>query len=258
MYQSIASIFLPILRYTVRMEVLAIIQARGGSKGIPGKNIKLLLGRPLIYWTIDAAKMAQAVSRVIVSTDDEEIAKISRACGAEVPFMRPKEFAADNAKSIGLLKHALEWLAEHEHYHPDAVVQLKPTNPLRRAEHIDQCVEEFFKTPGIDSLITVTKSPAHPLKTWKFEQGFLAPFVPEEVFGIHEAAKMPRQALPEAFVQNSCVHVIHPDTILKKNSSIGTRVKGVVMDAEDSINIDRALDFEIAEILLKKRASKEL
>ncbi|TSC76382.1 MAG: N-acylneuraminate cytidylyltransferase [Parcubacteria group bacterium Gr01-1014_33] len=235
------------------MEVLAIIQARGGSKGIPGKNIKPLAGRPLIAWTISAAKAAKTVNRVIISTDDEEIAEVSRACGAEVPFLRPKEFATDGAKSIGLLKHALEWLAKHEHYHPDAVVQLKPTNPLRRAEHIDQCVEEFFKTPGIDSLITITKSPAHPLKTWKFENEFLAPFIPEEVFRIHEAAKMPRQALPEAFVQNSCVHVIHPDTILKKNSSIGTRVKGVVMDAEDSINIDRELDFEIAELIFKRR-----
>lgn len=245
---------MPIWRYIdITMEVLAIIQARGGSKGIPGKNIKPLLGKPLICWTIDAAKTAHSVSRVIVSTDDEEIAKVARACGAEVPFMRPKEFAMDFAKSIGLLKHALEWLAKNENYHPDAVVQLKPTNPLRTAEHIDQCVEEFFKTPDIDSLITVTKSPAHPLKTWKFENEFLAPFVPEEVFGIHEAAKLPRQTLPEAFIQNSCVHVIHPDTILKKNSSIGTRIKGVIIEPEDSINIDRELDFEIAELIFRKR-----
>lgn len=236
------------------MEVLAIIQARGGSKGIPGKNIKLLLGKPLIAHTIEAAKQAKSVTRVIVSTDDEKIAEVSRSYGAEVPFTRPKEFATDNAKSIGLLKHALEWLATNDNYRPDVVVQLKPTNPLRTAEQIDECVKVFCESPVADSLMTVNESPSHPYKMWKLSDGALTPFLSEEITGIKEAGKMPRQSLPEVFVTNSCVNVVHPDTILKKNSSIGTKIKGVVLPREAAINIDTLYDFEVAEFLMGRKA----
>lgn len=236
------------------MEVLAIIQARGGSKGILKKNIKILVGKPLIAWTIEAAKNAASVMRVIVSTDDKEIAEVAKKYGAEVPFMRPAEYATDDAKSVGLLNHALEWLRERENYKPDVVVQLKPTNPLRTSAYIEAALEKYLKFhPNIDSLISVTKSPAHPLKTYKFDGEFVSPFIPEEVFGIKEASKLPRQNLPEAYVQNSCVNIINPKTILEKNSSLGKKVAGFTMEREDSINIDTLLDFEIAELLLKKR-----
>ena len=234
-------------------EILAIIQARGGSKTIPGKNIKLIAGKPLISWTIEEAKKSKYIDRIVVSTDDKKIAAVAKKYGAEVPFLRPKKLAADKAKSIDLLQHALWWLKENENYCPDVVVQLKPTNPLRKAVHIDNCIKIFLKSKNIDSLITVTKSPAHPLKTWKFSGDFLVPFIPENVYRIKEAAKLPRQSLPEAFVQNSCVNIIRPDTILKKNSSIGKKVKGVIMEREDSINIDTLLDFMVAELLLKRR-----
>lgn len=239
------------------MDVLAIIQARGGSKSVPRKNIRDLAGKPLIAWTIEAAKRAESVTRVIVSTDDPEIAEVAKRYGAEAPFLRPAEFATDDAKSVGLLRHALDWLAEQEGYRPDLVVQLKPTNPLRRAEHIDACVRLFLDSPGYDSLITVTKTPAHPLKTWKFDGDALVPFIPEGVFGIKEAAKLPRQSLPEAFIQNSCVHVIAPSTILTKGSSVGTKIRGFVMDREDSINIDVAFDFDVAELLMRRREEGE-
>lgn len=237
------------------MQTLAIIQARGGSKSIPGKNIKSLAGKPLIAWTIEEANRARTINRVIVSTDDREIAKVSKRYNAEVPFLRPKELATDTAKSIGLLRHALEWLSENENYHPEIIVQLKPTNPLRKASHIDRCVREFINYPEIDSLITLTKSPIHPLKIWKFsgDGDFVVPFISYDVSGIHEATKLPRQSLPEAFVQNSCVNVIRPETILNKNSSIGTKIKGVVMDPIDAINIDTELDFKIAEFLIKEK-----
>lgn len=234
------------------MEVLAIIQARGGSKGVPGKNIKPLLGKPLIAWTVEAAKSAKTVTRVIVSTDDEAIAEAARAAGADVPFIRPAEFATDGAKSIGLLQHALSWLEEHEGYKPDAVVQLKPTNPLRTAAHIDECVETYFAHPGVDAVITVVKAPVHPLKTWRRDGDYLVPFISEEQSGIKESVKMPRQKLPEAFGNNSCVHVINPDTI-RGGSSIGKKVIGVVLSREDSANIDDPIDFDIAELLMKKR-----
>ena len=239
------------------MNVLAIIQARGGSKSIPEKNIKDLCGKPLIAWTILAAKSAKTITRVIVSTDDPLIAAVAVQFGAEVPFLRPAEFATDTAKIIGLLHHALKWLEENENYKPQVVVQLKPTNPLRRAEHIDMCVNEFLNAKEkIDSLITVTKSPAHPLKMWKFEDGLVVPFIPENIFGLKEAAKLPRQLLPLAYVQNSCVNIINPDTITKLNSSIGGKIKGVVLESYDAINIDNLLDFEIAELIMNK--SREL
>lgn len=239
------------------MEVLAIIQARGGSKSVPRKNIKLFAGKPLLAWTIEAAKQAGSVTRVIVSTEDEEIASIARQYGAEVPFMRPLELASDQAKSIGLLIHALEWLKENEGYEPDLVVQLKPTNPLRRSEHIDSAVGKFIANPGYDSLMTVTRSPAHPLKTWAFHGDEIKPFVSEEVSGIREATKQPRQSLPEAYVQNSCVYVIHPKTILEKRSSMGDRVLGMELPREDSINIDDMLDLDIAELIMHKRIGKQ-
>ena len=239
--------------HVIYMNVLAIIQARGGSKGIPGKNIKPLCGKPLIAWTIDAARAAKTVTRVIVSTDDEKIAEVSRKYGAEVPFLRPAELATDGAKSIGLLEHALNWLSEKEDYRTDIVVQLKPTNPLRTAETIDKCVELYKESEDIDAVITVVKASIHPLKTWKFDGEFVLPFVPENIFGIKEAAKTPRQKLPEVFGNNSCVHVINPRTILEKHSSVGTKVKGLVLSREESINIDEPLDFDVAEIILRKR-----
>jgi CMP-N,N'-diacetyllegionaminic acid synthase len=236
-----------------QMNVVAIIQARGGSKGIPGKNIKMLAGKPLIAWTIEVARASKNVTRTIVSTDSEEIANVAKEYGAEVPFMRPAELASDSAKSVGLLRHALEWLQTNEGYIPDAVVQLKPTNPLRTADHIDESVDLFFENPDVDAVVSVVKAPIHPLKTWKLEDGYLTPFIPETVFGIHEAAKSPRQQLPEAHGNNSAVHVINPRTILEKNSSIGDVVRAYVMTPEDSINIDTSLDFEIAEFLMNKR-----
>lgn len=238
--------------------VLVIIQARGGSKGIPGKNIKELCGKPLIAWTIEAAKLAKTVTRVIVSTDDSQIAEVAKKFGAEVPFLRPAELAGDGAKSIGLLEHALNWLKEKENYKADVVVQLKPTNPLRTAETIDQAVLTYQTDPSVDAVITVVKAQIHPLKTWRFDakHEFLAPFVPEEVFGIKEAAKAPRQKLPEAYGNNSCVHVINPATILEKHSSIGTKIKGLALSREESINIDEPIDFEIAELILRKRLNQ--
>lgn len=234
------------------MNVLAIIQARGGSKGVPGKNVKSLLGKPLIAWTIEAALSAKSVTRTIVSTDDAAIAEAARAAGAEVPFMRPAELASDDAKSIGLLQHALSWLKKHEAYSPDVVVQLKPTNPLRTADHIDQCVQAYLDHHGVDSVITVVEAPIHPLKTWRLNGEYLIPFIPEEVSGIAESVKMPRQKLPQAFGNNSCVHVINPETI-RSGSSIGKKVVGVVLSREESVNIDDPIDFDIAEMLLRRR-----
>src|SRR5512140_2219238 len=125
-------------------EVLAIIPARGGSKGIPRNNIRELAGYPLIAYSIAAAKQSKSVTRVIVSTDDAEIAGVAREWGAETPFLRPAEYAQDNSTDLPLFQHALQWLEEHEKYHPEVVVQLRPTSPLRPHDLVDRAVSKLL------------------------------------------------------------------------------------------------------------------
>ena len=131
-------------------EVLAIIPARGGSKGIPRKNIRPFSGSPLIAWSIAAARQSQAVTRVIVSTDDEQIAAVAREWGAEAPFLRPAEFAQDQTTDLPVFQHALGWLVENESYHPDVVVQLRPTSPIRPAGYVDDAVRILLEHPDTD------------------------------------------------------------------------------------------------------------
>ncbi|MGB9639345.1 MAG: cytidylyltransferase domain-containing protein, partial [Anaerolineales bacterium] len=145
-------------------EVLAIIPARGGSKSIPQKNIRSFAGHPLIAYSIAAGLAAEMVTRVIVSTDDEKIAEIARQYGAEVPFLRPPEHAQDNTPDLPVFVHALEWLAENERYHPDVVVQLRPTSPIRRVSYIDQAVNLLLEHPEADSVRTVIVPFQNPFK----------------------------------------------------------------------------------------------
>src|SRR3989338_7151887 len=132
------------------MRILGIIPARGGSKSVPRKNIKELGGKPLIGWTIDAAKASGVLDRIILTTDDNEIAGVGKQSGVEVPFMRPKELAEDKTPTLPVLQHAVEWLKEHERYYPDAVMLLQPTAPFRQAEHIEDAVT-LFEQSGADS-----------------------------------------------------------------------------------------------------------
>src|SRR5512146_2665623 len=131
---------------------LAIVPARGGSKGIPRKNIRDFAGYPLIAYSIAAARQADAVTRVIVSTDDEEIAQVGRQWGVETPFLRPAEFAQDNSTDLPLFQHALKWLDEHEGYHPQVVLQLRPTSPLRPRNLVDRAVSTLLAHPDADSV----------------------------------------------------------------------------------------------------------
>lgn len=236
------------------MEILCIIQARGGSKGIPGKNIRPLAGRPLIAWTIEAAKAAKSVSRVTVNTDDEAIAAVAREYGAEVPFMRPAELAGDKSPSLPIYEYALGWFSEHEGYRPDAVLQLKPTNPLRTAAEIDEGIRLFFAEPACDSVMSVHETHDHPYKIWKLrEDGLMEPFLPESYTGLHDAGRMRRQDLPKAWRHNGAVNVIAPATILEKRSMNGDRVKPYEIDEESALNIDTLRDFALAELIMKER-----
>src|SRR5512147_1332629 len=147
-------------------EILALIPARGGSKGIPRKNIRNFAGYPLIAWSIAAAKKAACVTRVIVSTDDPEIAAVARECGAETPFLRPAEFAQDNTTDLPVFEHALQWLAEHENYKPDIVIHLRPTSPIRPRGLIDEAVKILLAHPDADSVRGVVPAGQNPHKMW--------------------------------------------------------------------------------------------
>lgn len=229
-------------------EVIAVIPARGGSKGVPRKNIKPLLGKPLIAWTIDAALAAKSVGRVIVSTDDHEIAVVSRACGAEVPFMRPAEFAQDDTPDLPVLKHALEFLGTKEGATCKAVVWLRPTAPLRTADDIDTAVALLTKT-GAHSVRSVSATKAHPYWMKTLSGDLLSPFVPGE-----DERKYPRrQTLPPAYSLNGAVDVTSIKTLEGWNTLWGERIAGYIMPPERSIDIDTESDFVIAEALLKAR-----
>ena len=152
------------------MNVVAIIPAKGKSVRLPGKNIRTLLGKPLVAWTIEAARASHTISRVIVSTDDEEIARVAKEYGAEVPFMEPNEISAGGGSVERVMLHATNWLQEHEGYKTDALLLLLPTNPLRQPEHLDAMVEQFQKT-GVDCVASVCEVTATHNPHWMFTRG---------------------------------------------------------------------------------------
>lgn len=230
------------------MEILCLIPARGGSKSIPRKNIRSFAGHPLIAYSIVAGKTAATVTRVIVSTDDEEIAKVARSYGAETPFLRPEDISLDDTPDLPVFQHALKWLADQENYKPDVVVQLRPTSPLRRVEQIDQCVYRLLEHPEADSVRTVCIPFQNPYKMWRIEQGsFMKPIIASD---IPEAYNQPRQALPVVYWQTGYVDAVWSITVTQKNSMTGDRILPVVIDPEDWIDIDSPDDWLRAERLL--------
>jgi CMP-N-acetylneuraminic acid synthetase len=229
--------------------ILAIIPARGGSKSIPRKNIIEFAGFPLISYSIAAALEAESVDRVIVSTDDQEIAAIAIEFGAEVPFIRPEEISRDDTPDLPVFKHALEWLSSNQDYHPEIVVQLRPTSPLRRVEHINQAVGRLIEYPEADSIRTICIPFQNPYKMWKIgEDGYLHPILDSE---LPEPYNLPRQALPEVFWQTGYVDAAWVDTILNKNSMTGEQILPLVIGADEWIDIDSPNDWRRAERLLE-------
>lgn len=229
--------------------VLAIIPARGGSKSTPGKNIKLLNGIPLIAYSIAAALQAKVVSRVIVSTDDEEIAQIARGFGAEVPFIRPGKLALDDTPDLGVFEHALRFLKEHENYIPDMIVQLRPTSPFRPPVFVDKAVEILLKDRTADCVRAVVPSGQNPYKMWRFDKkGHMKPLL--KAPGIAEAFNMPRQKLPATYWQTGHVDVIRYKTIMTKGSMTGGRILPLLLDPRYAIDIDTESDWSRAEWLM--------
>ena len=235
-------------------EVLILIPARGGSKSIPRKNIRPFAGHPLIAYSIAAGLQAEHASRVIVSTDDEEIAAIARRYGAETPFSRPAEYSQDQTADLPVFQHALNWLAENQDYHPQIVVQLRPTSPLRRVALIDQAIITLMEHPEADAIRAVCVPFQNPFKMWRIEpDGFMRPLIEniEADLKIAEPYNMPRQALPEIFWQTGYVDAAWTATLMKKHSMTGERILPLVIDPEDWIDIDSPDDWRRAERLLQ-------
>jgi CMP-N-acetylneuraminic acid synthetase len=232
-----------------QVKVLALIPARGGSKSIPRKNIRLFAGHPLVAYSICAALAAKTINRIVVSTDDSEIAEISRSYGAETPFMRPAEFSSDNTPDYPVFHHALTWFLEHEGYQPDIIVQLRPTSPLRRVQHIDRSVKLLNDHSGADSVRTVCVPFQNPFKMWRVEEdGFLEPLLATQY---HEPYNMPRQLLPEVYWQTGYVDATRSQTILQKQSMTGDHILPLIIEPGEWIDIDSQDDWQRAETLLQ-------
>jgi N-acylneuraminate cytidylyltransferase len=231
-------------------EILAIIPARGGSKGIPRKNIRSFAGWPLIAWSIAAARQAQSVTRILISTDDEEIAATGREYGAEAPFLRPAEYAQDNSTDLPAFLHALQWLEEHEGYQPEVVIQLRPTSPLRPPGMVDQAVKTLLSHAEADCVRGVVPAGQNPHKMWYIpsENGPMIPLL--KVEGIAEPYNAPRQSLPQIYWQTGHIDAIRAATILKKGSMTGDRVYPQLVDPRYTVDIDNLADWAKYETMV--------
>lgn len=227
------------------MRVLGVVTARGGSKGVPRKNIRPLAGRPLIAWTADSALAAKRLDRVILSTDDDEIAAAGRAAGLDVPFMRPVELATDTTPTLPVLQHAVGALeATDDRY--DAICLLQPTNPLRTSAMIDAAIDMFSRSDA-DSLISVLPVPADYNPHWVYFRASSG----ELRIATGEATPIPRrQDLPPAFHREGSVYLMRRDVLMVQGSLYGSRVLGQEVDPNLSLNIDTPEDWARAEAVI--------
>lgn len=229
------------------MEVVAIIPARGGSKGIKRKNLILFKNMPLVAHSIGHALNAQMVNRVIVSTDDEEIRQVALEHGAEVPFLRPAELAGDQVLDLPVFEHALRYLKEAEGYQPTFVVHLRPTAPHRNPAWIDDTLSLLAKRPDADSVRSVSVPDKHPYRMFSIDgEGYLDPIMKHE----HPVPYLlRRQDLPPVYYYNCVIDITRPETIFTKHSMTGERIIPYIMDPDEVIDIDSMRDLRIAEAL---------
>jgi len=227
--------------------ILGLIPARGGSKGLPRKNIKPLLGKPLISWTIEQALASKYLDRIIASTDDKGIADISKKYRAEVPFIRPKELAEDNTKGIDVVLHAVDWLKENDKRRQyDLIMLLQPTSPLRATEDIDKVIELLFLKKA-KAIVSVCEVDHHPLWVNTLpEDGCMKDFIRKEIMNKN------RQELPVFYRLNGAIYLAYCNYLKQCKSFMGKETFAYIMPKERSIDIDNKIDFELAENMLKK------
>jgi N-acylneuraminate cytidylyltransferase/CMP-N,N'-diacetyllegionaminic acid synthase len=235
----------------VRLKVLSIIPARGRSKGVPQKNVRLLAGKPLIAWTIETALACHSLHRIIVSTDGKEIARIARDYGAEVPFLRPAELAQDDTPGIVPIFHAIRWLEKHERYRPDYVIALQPTSPLRTAQDIETALK-LAKNRHADSVVSVCEAKHHPYWTKRVTSGGkLVDFFPLN------SVYTRRQDLPPAHVLNGAIYLARRDVLLQKETWYTDKTYAYVMPLERSLDVDSPSDLYLVDLILRDRMKHE-
>lgn len=235
----------------MKHEIISIIPARGGSKGLPRKNIKPLLGKPLIAWTIEQAKSSRYIDKVVVSTDDPEIAKIAKKCGAEVPFLRPKELATDDAKTIDVIMHAVNRF-ENDGKYFDIVVLLEPTSPLRKEDDLDNSIEFFIENiDKVDSLVSVGEVHLeNPYIMKKVESGGVKPFI-EIDENLYQ-----RQQLPKIYFPYGVIYLSKTSTLKKYKTFYQERTIPYLIERWQNYEIDDVYDFICIEAILRYRFSE--
>lgn len=234
------------------MKILGVIPARGGSKGVPRKNIKLLGGKPLLQYTAESALESTLLSKIVLSTDSEEISNIGKRIGLEVPFIRPENLALDTTPTLDVLKHAILFYEKQEEYF-DAICILQPTTPFRKKNSIDLAIQEFVNTKA-DTLISVLEVPHQYNPHWVFEkkEAFL------KIATGDETIISRRQELPKSFYRDGAIYIIKRDQIMNNNSLFGKSIAYVESATYFSVNIDTLEDWEKAENwLLKKDSSND-
>ncbi|MGQ0663091.1 MAG: acylneuraminate cytidylyltransferase family protein [Pseudomonadota bacterium] len=226
--------------------VLGLIPARGGSKAIPRKNVAPLAGRPLLAYTVEAALAAKRLGRVLLSTDDPEIAAVGRSLGLEVPFLRPPELARDEAPMLPVMRHALDW-ARGEGLEVEAVALLQPTSPMRESRHIDEAIE-LMERAGAETVVSVVEVPHrfNPVSILTMKDGVLSPFRPGPEL-------LRRQDKPRVFARNGPAILIVRSAVLGRGALYGNPSVGYVMDERDSLDIDDPWDLRLAELLIAAR-----
>ena len=231
--------------------ILGLIPARGGSKGLSRKNIKLLLGKPLVAWTTEQALASKYLDRVVVSTDDKEIAEISKKYGAEVPFIRPIELASDETRGINVVLHAIDWMEKNDRQY-DLLMLLQPTSPLRRSEDINKAVELLFSKEA-KAIVSVCEVDHHPF--WAntlAEDGCMKDFIRKEIMNKN------RQELPVFYRLNGAIYLTYCNYIKKRKSFFGKETFAYIMAREISIDIDSGLDLKLAETIMVSLSYKKI
>lgn len=232
------------------MNIIAIIPARGGSKGIKLKNLVDVNGYPLIYYSIKHALDCKLIDRVIVSTDHPGIAEVSKKFGAEVPFMRPIELAEDHVLDFPVFEHTLRQLETDEKYFADIIVHLRPTAPYRKTEWLTKSIQNLIESEEADSIRSVSPVRQHPYRMFEIKDGFLSPLMKDQ----HpEPYLLRRQDLPSLFYYNCVIDVTKRRTLMEKRSMTGTKILPFLMSDEDTVDVDTPLDLEIVRHVFKDK-----
>lgn len=228
--------------------ILAIIPARGGSKGLPGKNILPLAGQPLIAYTIAAANNAALLDRVVISTDSHQIADVARQYGGETPFIRPLELARDDTLIYPVLIHTIQWLKTHDDYLPDYVMLLQPTSPLRTSQDIDNAISKALDNDA-DGIVSLCHADPHPYLTMRLDQNeIISQFMKLDAPLTEKYSR--RQDLPDAYNINGAIYLAKRQVLLEKNTFYTDRTYAYIMPPERSIDIDSQWDLRLAELVL--------